>query len=399
MSQDTFKAVRISDCVYWVGAIDWGLRNFHGYLTSKGTTYNAFLILDEKITLIDTVKSAFYDEMMARIRDVVDPADIAYVISNHSEMDHSGALPRLMHLPGDKQLFASKKGTEALSRHFHWTQEIQTVGTGDQISLGKNNLTFVEAPMLHWPDSMFSYLDGEGILFTNDGFGMHLASSERFADEIDPSLLRYEAAKYFGNILLPFAPIVKRQLEKLPSFELDIKMIAPDHGPIFRENVEQVTSWYGDWAAQRPTDKAVVVYDSMWQSTEKMARVIADGLTAGGAKAVLMPLGGSHRSDVATEILEAGALIVGSPTMNNQIYPTVADVMTYLKGLKPQNLVGAAFGSYGWSGQAGKHLDAILDEMKVTRVRDALQAVYVPTGEDLAACRTLGRDVASRLKG
>ncbi len=399
MPQDTFKAVQISEKVYWVGAIDWRLRNFHGYLTSRGTTYNAFLILDEKITLIDTVKPAFYDEMMARIQDVIDPKDIAYVISNHSEMDHSGALPRLFHGRSDMKLFASKKGIEALSAHFHWNVPVEMVKTGDTVSLGQNNLTFVEAPMLHWPDSMFSFLSGDGILFTNDGFGMHLASAERYADEIDPSLLRYEAAKYFANILLPFAPIVKRQIEKLPSFDLNIEMIAPDHGPIFRKDFDKVVNWYTDWAEQRPTEKAVIVYDTMWQSTDKMARVIADGLATGGAKPILMPLDGSHRSDVATEILEAGALLVGSPTINNQIYPTVADAITYLKGLKREKLLGAAFGSYGWSGQAGKQLDAILDDMKITRVRDALLANYVPQADDLANCRALGLDIAARLKG
>lgn len=399
MSNDTFKAIQISEKVYWVGAIDWSLRNFHGYLTSRGTTYNAFLILDEQITLIDTVKPAFFDEMIARIQDVVDPKDIAYVVSNHSEMDHSGALPRFLHGQPGKKVFASKKGIEALNAHFHWDQPVEMVKTGDTISIGKNSLTFVEAPMLHWPDSMFSFLSGEGILFTNDAFGMHLASAERFTDEIDPSLIRYEAAKYFSNILLPFAPIAKRQIENFPSFNMDIKMVAPDHGPIFRKDFDQVIGWYTDWSEQRPTNKAVIVYDTMWKSTEKMARVIADGIAAGGSKPVLMPLDGSHRSDVATEILEAGALLVGSPTINNQIYPTVADVITYLKGLKRQNLVGAAFGSYGWSGQAGKQLDAILDEMKVNRLRDALQAKYIPTESDLAACRSLGLDVASRLRG
>jgi flavorubredoxin len=395
---DTFKAIQIADRVFWVGAIDWGLRNFHGYLTSRGTTYNAFLVLADKITLIDTVKPAFYDEMLDRIRSMVDPAKIEVVVSNHAEMDHSGALPRFLHSFPGKTLIASKKGEEALFRHFHWKQEIKIVKTGDKVDLGDNSLSFVEAPMLHWPDSMFTHLEKQGVLFTNDGFGMHLASSERFSDEIDPSLLRYEAAKYFANILLPFSPVVTKQINNLSSLNLNIKMIAPDHGPIFRTNVEQPIRWYGEWAAQKPGRKAVVLYDTMWQSTEKMARAACDGLVEGGATVQLMPLAGSHRSDVATEILDAGALLVGSPTMNNQMYPTVADAMTYLKGIKRLNLVGGAFGSFGWSGQATKHLDAVLDEMKVERVQDAVSCQYVPSTEDLAACRKLGLTVAERIK-
>jgi flavorubredoxin len=395
---EPFSAIQISDNVYWVGAVDWGIRNFHGYLTSRGTTYNAFIVLADKITLIDTVKAPFYDEMISRIRNVVDPAKIDIVISNHSEMDHSGALPRFLHSFPGKTLFASKKGQEALDRHFHWNQEVRTVKTGDRISLGNNAVSFVEAPMLHWPDSMFTFLENQKILFTNDGFGMHLASVERFADQIDPSLLRYEAAKYYANILLPFSKAVANQLSKLPSFDLDIQMIAPDHGPIFRENVEQPITWYAKWSQQKPGDKAVIVYDTMWQSTEKMARALCDGLTEGGAKVSVMPLSGAHRSDVATEILDAGALLVGSPTMNNQIYPTVADAMTYLKGLKRQNLIGGAFGSFGWSGQATRHLEAMLDEMKIERVHDSISCQYVPCEEDLAACRSMGLAVAKKLK-
>lgn len=395
---EPFQAIPIAENVYWVGAVDWGLRNFHGYLTSRGTTYNAFLVLADKITLIDTVKSPFYDEMMSRIRSVVDPSKIEIVVSNHAEMDHSGSLPRLLHSFPCKTLIASKKGQDALLRHFHWEQAIQVVKTGDRIDLGNNGISFVEAPMLHWPDSMFTFLEKQGILFTNDGFGMHLASAERFADEIDPSLLKYEAAKYFANILLPFAPIVTKQIAKLPSLGLNIKMIAPDHGPVFREKFEQVVNWYTEWAEQKPGKKAVIIYDTMWQSTEKMARAVCDGVKEGGAAVTIMPLAGSHRSDVATEILDAGALIVGSPTMNNQIYPTVADVMTYLKGIKRLNLVGGVFGSYGWSGQAVKHLDAALDEMKIERVQDGVSCQYVPTSEDLSACRALGLLVAEKIK-
>lgn len=396
---NAFQAVKIADRVYWVGAIDWGLRNFHGYLTSRGTTYNAFLVMAEKVTLIDTVKAPFADEMMARIASVVDPSSIEYVVSNHAEMDHTGALPWVIDSVAPSRVFASDKGVQALESHFHWDQEIDVVKTDDRVDLGDATLRFVETRMLHWPDSMFAYLEQDGILFSNDAFGMHLATAERFADEIPQEIWRNEAAKYYANILLPFSGLVKNLIGKLPELNLDIKMIAPDHGPVFRNNPSQIIDMYRGWAEQRATNLAVVVYDSMWQSTALMARAVGDGLTSAGMQVKLMPLEGTHRSDVATEILEAGALVVGSPTMNNQIYPTIADIMTYLKGLKPKNLVGAAFGSYGWSGEATKHLVAQLEEMKITVADDALNVKYVPTDEDIEKCVALGRKVAEVATG
>jgi flavorubredoxin len=393
----SFKAIQITDKVYWVGAIDWSLRNFHGYLTSRGSSYNAFLILADKVTLIDTVKPQFYDEMMARIASVVDPNEIKYVVSNHSELDHSGALPRLMHALNPEKLVASKKGAEALDLHFHWDQEVEVVATGDHLDLGNARLSFIESRMLHWPDSMFAFLEEEGVLFSNDAFGMHLACSERFADQVDPSLLRYEGAKYFANILLHLSPIVTRLIDKLPSFNLDIKMIAPDHGPIWRNNPTEIVDWYADWAKQPSTNKAVVVYDTMWQSTARLANAVVDGLVEGGAKVILMPLGASHRSDVLTELLDAGALLVGSPTINNQVYPTVIDVLNYIMGLKPKNLVGASFGSYGWSGEAVKQLDKMLQDMKIDLVQPGIRVKYVPTDDDLVACRNMGLAVAAKI--
>jgi flavorubredoxin len=392
-----FTARKITDKVYWVGAIDWGLRNFHGYLTSRGTTYNAFLVLGEKVTLIDTVKAPFYDEMMARIASVVDPSRIDIVVSNHSELDHAGGLPRVIEQVRPSQVVASPMGAAALSAHFHWDAAVTEVKTGESLSLGDMNLRFVETRMLHWPDSMFSYLESEKVLFSNDAFGMHLATSERFTDEIDWSVLEWEAKKYYANILMPLSPIVKALLAKLPGLNLDFEVIAPDHGPLWRKEPGKIVELYERWASQEPTPKAVVVFDTMWQSTAAMARSIGDGLSEGGASAVLMPLEGAHRSDVATEVLDAGALVVGSPTMNNQLYPTVADTLVYLKGLKPQNKIGLAFGSYGWSGEAPGHIEGHLRDMKVELVAEALRHKYVPTEETLTQCRALGLALAQRL--
>lgn len=396
---NAFTALKISEKVYWVGAIDWGLRNFHGYKTSRGSTYNAFLILADKVTLIDTVKPKFYDEMMSRIRSVIDPSEIKYVVSNHSEMDHSGAIPMVARDLNIEKIFASPKGVEALDEHFGLGDQLTTVKTGEKVDLGNATLSFIETKMLHWPDSMFCFLEEEGILFTNDAFGMHLATAERYADELDPWIIRYEAAKYYANILLHLSPIVANLLKKMPSFNLDIRMIAPDHGPIWRhqKDIATILGWYGEWAEQKPTNKAVVIYDTMWESTARMAAAVADGLINGGARVELMPLEGVHRSDVVTEILDAGALLVGSPTMNNQIYPTVADVMNYIKGLKPKNLVGASFGSHGWSGEATKHLDTMMEEIKIELVQPGIIHKYVPTKDALLSCRQLGLAVAERI--
>jgi flavorubredoxin len=245
---------------------------------------------------------------------------------------------------------------------------------------------------------MFTFFEDEGVLFTNDVFGMHLATGERFADEIDPWILDYEGAKYYANIILHLSPMVLRLLESLPGLNLDIKLIAPDHGPLWRENLNWIIERYAKWAKQESTAKAVIVYDTMWGSTATMAAAVADGITETGSSVRLLPLDGVHRSDVITDVLDAGALIVGSPTINNQIYPTVADVMNYLKGLKPQNLIGAGFGSYGWSGEAVKHLDDILKDMNIEIVQDGIRVKYVPSDEDLAECRKLGVRIGTQLQ-
>lgn len=396
--KEPFEAVKVSDHVYWVGAIDWSIRNFHGYATDRGTTYNAYLILADKITLVDTVKAPFLGEMLSRVASVTDPGKIDYIVSNHSEMDHSGCLPQAIQTVRPEKVFASVMGSKALPEHFHLDHDILAVKSGESLSLGNLSLSFLETRMLHWPDSMFTYLAEDQLLFSQDAFGMHLASSERFADELESWILDYEAAKYYANILLPYSPLVTKLIERVGQMDWSIGTIAPDHGPIWRKEVLKMPELYARWAAQKPTNKALVVYDTMWQSTDLMARAIADGLVAGGAVAKLMPLGSYHRSEVATEVLEAGALLVGSPTINNSMFPTVADLLSYLKGLKPQNLVGAAFGSYGWSGEAVDQVRDVLGQMKVDLVGENLKVKYVPDGSALVQCVSLGTSVAKRLE-
>jgi len=395
--KDIYSAVKVTDSVYWVGAIDWTIRDFHGYTTPHGSTYNAYLVMADDITLIDTVKAPFKNEMLSRIKSVVDPSNIKYIISNHSEMDHSGCLSEMIDLIKPQTVFASAVGVKTLKELFHDEHEIIEVEDGETLNLGNMELTFMETRMIHWPDSMFTYLDKDELLFSQDAFGMHLATLERFADEIPAATLEYEGATYYANIILPYSQIVLKALDKVVASGLKIKIIAPDHGPIWRKDLGLIIELYKKWASQKPTAKAVVVYGTMWHSTEKMARAISEALAQSGVKVKLLSMNETHRSEVVYEVLEAGALIVGSPTLNNNILPQMADVMTYLKGLKPVNLIGAAFGSYGWSGESVKHLEAMLKEMKVEIAAEAVSVKNVPDSGVLEKCHELGKTIAAEL--
>lgn len=392
------KAVKITEHVWWVGAIDWALKEFHGYTTHRGTTYNAFLIMADKITLIDTVKAPFKNEMYARIASVVDPSKIDYIISNHAEMDHSGALPEVIRDLNPEKVFASVAGVKALHDHFRIGDKLTPVKTGDTISLGNLNVSFVETKMLHWPDSMFTYLAEDKLLFSQDGFGMHLATDRLFVDENEWDVIETEMKRYYANILLPYAPQALKLLEVFPTLNLDVAMIAPDHGPLWRGDLLlKPLELYGKWAKQAPVDQALVIYDTMWHSTEKMAFEIADGIRSTGAKVKVMALDGHSRSDVAAEMLDIGALVVGSPTINNGLFPRTADVLTYLKGLRPKNLIGAAFGSFGWSGEAVAQINDYLKAMNVELVSDGLKLKYVPAEAELAQAYSFGQQIGEKL--
>ncbi len=389
-----FKAIKVSENVYWVGAIDWNLRNFHGYSTKRGSTYNAFLVLADKVTLVDTVKAPFKDEMLSRIASVIDPKKIDYIVSNHAEMDHSGCIPAMLHTIKPEKVFASTMGAKALKDHFQ-IDSIIPVKSGDILDLGNMQLNFIETRMLHWPDSMFTYLEQDGVIFTQDAFGMHLASSERFSDELDKAVLEEEMLTYYANILLPYSAQVEKILGQLEASGIQPKVICPDHGPLFRGGLADLIAKYRSWAGQQPVKRAVILYDTMWNSTEKMARAIEDGLIEGGAAVKLLRMSETERSVLAYEIMNAGALIVGSPTLNNNIFPAMADGLTYLRGLRPQNKIGACFGSFGWGGEAVKQLSDYLDSMKIRQVADPVRIKYVP--EDLSSCRELGLLVAKEL--
>lgn len=391
------RPIEIAKDIYWVGAVDWNNRDFHGYSIYEGTTYNAFLILDDKITLIDTVKAPFADEMIHKISSIVDPKKIDIMVSNHTEMDHSGSLPRIMHLIGeDKPLYCSKMGHKNLALHFSQPWNYQPVENLQEVSIGRRTLTFMETRMLHWPDSMFTYCKEDKILFSSDAFGQHYAGPERFDDEIGEAIMPH-AKKYFANILMLYSPLILKLVDKVTEMGLELDMVCPDHGVIWRKDPSRIIEAYVAWSRMEPQRKAVIVYDTMWHSTQLMAESIADALTAEGVQAKPMHLRACHRSDVMTEVLDAGAIIVGSPTLNNGIFPTVSDFLTYMKGLKPKNKVAAAFGSYGWSGEAVKILTGELEAMKFDLKADGVRSQYVPGEDDLKACRDLAKTIAGAL--
>jgi flavorubredoxin len=391
------KPLEVAKGIYWVGAIDWNIRDFHGYITDLGTTYNAYLIVDEKITLVDAVKKEFADELIERISQIVDPKKIDYVISNHTEMDHSGGLARVMHRIGEeKPVYCSKTGFKNLSKHFAQKWNYQPVEDGGQLKIGKRTLVFMETKMLHWPDSMFTYAKEDKILFSSDAFGQHYAGLERFDDQIGDAIMPH-AKKYFANILLLYAPLILKLVEKVKSMGLAIDTILPDHGVMWRKDPMKIVKAYVEWSEQKPKRKALVIYDTMWHSTQSMAETIAEALGQEGVDAKPMHLRTWHRSDIMTEVLDAGAIIVGSPTLNNGFFPTVGDILTYLKGLKPQNKVAAAFGSYGWSGEAVKLITKELEEMKFKVVDPGLKVQFVPDHEALQACRELAKKIAKEL--
>ncbi|MDR2725091.1 MAG: flavodoxin domain-containing protein [Candidatus Adiutrix sp.] len=395
------EPLKVVDNIYWVGAVDFGVRDFHGYRTSAGSTYNAYLIMDEKITLIDTVKKEFLPELLSRISKIVDPGKIDQVVSNHAELDHSGALPGLMEAIGrDKPVYVSKLGEKALKAHFHETGlNYKIVASGDTLSLGRLSLEFLETRMIHWPDSMVSFCPQLGILFSQDAFGMHLATSRRFDDEVGRNVWGYEALKYFANILTPYTKPIAALLQSVIDSGLlaRIKILCPDHGLIWRSNPGEIVECYAKWVRQEPQRKAVVVYDTMWKSTEKMAAELADALSAEGVLVRLMNMKACHRSDIVTEIYTAGAVLVGSPTINNDLYPTIAEMLAYMRGLKFQNKIGGAFGSYGWSGEAAKMVQAALENMKFQLPAPEVRFQWVPSETDLEPIRTLARAVAKAL--
>jgi flavorubredoxin len=390
------KPVEIKPTIYWVGGIDWHLRNFHGYLTQRGTTYNAYLILDEKVVLVDTVKHYLFDEMLARIRAVIDPAEIDYLVSNHVEMDHSGSLPKMVAMAPKAKVVTSPNGAKGLRRHYKQDWDPLVVKSGDTLPIGKRSLQFFLTPMVHWPDNMVTYIPEEKLLLPNDAFGQHIATPERFDDEVGWDILHEEAAKYYANIVLPYGEQVQKALEALAG--LKIEMIAPSHGMIWRTYLPQLLAAYQRWAANETDARAVIIYDSMWGSTEKLAYSLLEGLEERGVPVTFRNLKTTHISDIMTDILTAKAILIGSPTLNMGMLPTVGGFLTYLKGLRPKRRIGFAFGSYGWAGQSVKEIEGVMRGLGWDIPVEGVSVQYIPDDADLQKIREIGNQLGELLK-
>ncbi len=392
----TLKAVEIKPNIFWVGGIDWDIRNFHGYSTQRGTTYNAYLIMDERITLVDTVKHYLFDEMISRISDVVKPKKIENIVSNHVEMDHSGSLPKLLEIIPDATVITSTRGEKGLRRHFKKEWNFKVAQSGDALNIGNRKLHFVHIPMVHWPDSMVTYSPNDKLLLPNDAFGQHIASSERFDDELDWGILREEAAKYYANIVMPFGDQVKKALDSIKP--LDIDMIAPSHGVIWRSNISKIVKEYSKWANYESDKKALIVYDSMWGTTEQMAYEIAEGLAASGINIKIRNLKTNHISDIITDVLDSKMILLGSPTLNNGFLPTMGGFLTYLKGLRPKKKIGFVFGSYGWGGQAVGEIEKIISELSWDMPYGSINLNYIPDNQEMLNLRNIGNKLGKYLK-
>jgi len=392
--------VAIKNDIHWIGCVDWDRRNFHGYsLSPKGTTYNAFLIKDQKNTIVDTVAAECAGEFLCNAARVTDLSKIDYIVVNHVEPDHSGALPRLVQACKPEKIICSAMGEKALKEYYDidgWPLHI--VKTGDSVSIGTRTLHFIETRMLHWPDSMMTYVAPDKLLISSDAFGQNYATAERFADEVDQDELLRQAARYFANIVLPFSSVTLKILDAVKSLKLDIDMIAPDHGLIWRGGMaNRILAEYRQFAIQKPVNRAVVFFDTMWRSTEAMAHAIAEGLFDAGTPVSVLSLKTNHHSDVMEEIFYSGAVLAGSSTHNNGVLPSVAAMLAYMKGLKPQNKVAAAFGSYGWSGEALKDLNDAMAAMRC-QIVEGLRVKNKPTHDHLKACVELGRAVSRSLR-
>ena len=388
------EAMKIGEGIYWVGAIDWNLRNFHGYETEKGSTYNAYLIIDEKITLIDTVKEGFENEMLSRIRSVIDPAKIDIIISNHAEPDHSGAIPFMKNIAKNAQIYAAfGAGVKDLTAYYGDLGYIG-VKAGETLSIGKRTFTFVPTPMVHWPDNMVSFMAPENILFSNDAFGQHYASDERLDTECDLPEAYIQARKYYANIVQPYGMQTGKALNALAG--LEISAICPSHGIIWTKHIPEIMALYKSWVANEFDDTAIVVYDTMWHSTEAMAHAIESAFLACGMKPRLYNLHYCHNSDIIADAMTAKYIAVGSPTLNNNIMPSVASFLTYFKGLTGNKKKFIAFGSYGWGGQSPDQVYEMLAASKCEALLPAIKIAYKPSKEQLDK---ISADVANAIRG
>ena len=392
---------KISDLVTWVGKIDWQLKTFHGdeLSTNHGSSYNAYLIRDEKTVLIDTVWQPFDKEFVARLKEEINLHDIDYIVMCHNEVDHSGALVELMREIPDTPIYCTAAGEKILRGMYHQNWNYINVKTGDTLNIGKSTLTFIQAPFLHWPDTMFAYLDSEAILFSNDAFGQHYATESLFNDVNCKEEIFAEAIKYYANIVAPYSNLVTKKVNEVLGINLPISMIAPSHGVIWRENVTEIVEKYLEWADNYQENQVAIIYDTMWNSTRIMAECIADGIRNYDEtiKVKLINAAKEDKSDILTEVFRSKAVLLGSPTYNHGYLYSIAGMIEIIKGSAFKNKKGAAFGSYGWSGEAVKKLSDELTACGFEVVDEGLKGIWVPDDAMIENCRKYGYDFAKKI--
>ncbi len=397
------KSIEIKPNIFWVGAIDWAVRDFHGYTVPNGTTYNNYLIMDKEITLVDSVKEDFTDISIDNIKSLINPSEIKNIIINHIENDHMGGLEKMMALAPKAVIYTTEKGAEGMRKFFDIsTWKIKIVKTGDKLKTGKYTLTFLETPMLHWPDSMFTYVREAKLLFSQDAFGQHYASTAMFDDELarlaSHSGLEDATIDYYANILMPFGNLIKSTIKKLNDLCMEIDMIAPDHGIIWRKEPQKAIQMYSDMASGKTNLRALVIFDTMWHSTEKMTQPIILGIRDEGVDCKVVKLRASPTSVAIKEFWKARGCLVGSPTLNNEVFPSVAEFMFHLKGLRPKDRITGAFGSCGWRGGAVDWLYGMFKQMKLESMEPGLQFQYKASSEELDQCYAFGQEFARRIK-
>jgi flavorubredoxin len=379
----------------WVGVVDWTIRDFHSYETERGATYNAYLVRDEKTALVDTVKAPFAADLLRNVASLCNPSRVDYIVCNHAELDHSGALAEVIRAMPAATLLCDKKCAATLGEHFDTSGwRIRVVENGESISLGRRTLQFFETPMVHWPESMCTYVPEEKLLFSMDAFGQHYATSQRFDDEADLPTVMDEAKTYYANIVMPYGQAVLKTLERLAG--LEIGMIAPSHGLIWRRHAAEIIAAYRGWANHRSRPKVLVIYDTMWESTAAMARAILDGAAQPGVSASLVHVRRTNLTRIAAEVLDAAAVAFGSSTLNRGMMPMAAATLSYLEGLRPLGKAAVAFGSYGWGRGGPEAIDEALRRLQWEIVREPLRSHWRPTPDVLAECRQTGRLLAER---
>ncbi|MDR1662920.1 MAG: FprA family A-type flavoprotein [Endomicrobium sp.] len=388
----------IKDDVYAVGIVDWNERHFHGhaYVTKRGVTYNSYLVIDEKITLIDTVRKDFEKELLENIRNIVDPSKIDIIVINHIEPDHSGAFPEVLKACPKAKVYGTEKARDGFLKYYGVCGNWTTVKSGQSLKIGKRTLEFIDVPMIHWPDSMFTYCVSDKILFSNDGFGQHYATNKLFDDEVNFDILMEEAQKYYANILWPFNMLVASKLAAISKLNLAIDFIAPSHGLVWRKHIPDIMEKYLYWSAHKCKKRVAVVYETMWNSTEKMAQKIVEGITSEGVEVVLFDVTKNDRTDIASYMLDAKGWIFGSSTHNGEMLSVIAGFLHFLRGSRARGRKSFAFGSYGWSGEAVKDIEDTISN--ITTFDFSFRVIFNPTKEELNKCFEAGKSFALKIK-